>query len=42
MNLQTRLTPDGEEAKAALDVLRAWAAQADPAEVARLEAQVSA
>ncbi|RWR10822.1 GTP cyclohydrolase FolE2 [Paenirhodobacter populi] len=41
MNLQTRLTPDGEEAKAALDVLRAWAAQADPAEVARLDPAIA-
>ncbi|HEY0275359.1 MAG TPA: GTP cyclohydrolase FolE2 [Paenirhodobacter sp.] len=41
MTPHPRLSPDTEEAKAALDVLRAWAAQADPAEVARLDPAIA-
>lgn len=40
MNIQPRL-PDADEAEAALAVLRAWAAKADPAEVARLDPAIA-
>ncbi|MFT3690656.1 GTP cyclohydrolase FolE2 [Paenirhodobacter sp.] len=40
MNIRTRL-PDSDEAKAALEVLRAWAEAADPAEVARLDPAIA-
>lgn len=42
MNIHGRIdTPDAEAAKAALELLRVWAAQASPAEVARLEPAIA-
>jgi len=42
MNIQGRIeTPDSDEAKAALEVLRAWAAQATPTEVAQLDPAIA-
>ncbi|WP_420344748.1 GTP cyclohydrolase FolE2 [Paenirhodobacter sp.] len=42
MNIQQRVdAPDTDAAEAALEVLRAWAAQADPAEVARLDPAIA-
>ena len=42
MNAPGRIeTPDAEAAKAALEVLRAWAAKADPVEVAQLDPAVA-
>ena len=42
MNIQGRIDmPDTEEAKAALDVLRTWATQAHPAEVAALDPAIA-
>ncbi len=40
MNIRTRL-PDSSDAKAALEVLRAWAESADPTEVARLDPAIA-
>ncbi|KFE33776.1 GTP cyclohydrolase FolE2 [Thioclava atlantica] len=42
MNVQGRIeTPDSDEAKEALETLRAWAAKADPVEVARLDPAIA-
>ena len=41
MNLQNRVTPDAKSAEEALETLRAWAAAADPAEVARLDPAIA-
>ncbi|OOY06300.1 GTP cyclohydrolase FolE2 [Thioclava sp. F28-4] len=42
MNVQGRIeTPDNDDARAALDVLRAWAAKADPVEVAQLDPAIA-
>ncbi|PWE49863.1 GTP cyclohydrolase I FolE2 [Thioclava sp. NG1] len=42
MNVQGRIeTPDDKDARAALEVLRAWAAKADPVEVAQLDPAIA-
>ncbi|MBD3738971.1 MAG: GTP cyclohydrolase I FolE2 [Pseudomonas balearica] len=42
MNVQGRIeTPDNDEARAALETLRAWAAKADPVEVAQLDPAIA-
>ncbi|OOY21424.1 GTP cyclohydrolase [Thioclava sp. DLFJ5-1] len=42
MNVQGRIeTPDNDDARAALEVLRAWAAKADPVEVAQLDPAIA-
>ncbi|KEP70776.1 GTP cyclohydrolase [Thioclava dalianensis] len=42
MNVHGQIdTPDEQDARAALDTLRAWAAQADPVEVARLDPAIA-
>ncbi|WGT50775.1 GTP cyclohydrolase FolE2 [Thioclava nitratireducens] len=42
MNVQGRIeTPDDNDARAALEVLRAWAAKADPVEVAQLDPAIA-
>ncbi len=41
MSSELTLAPDGEDAREALEVLRAWARSADPSEVARLDPAIA-